>query len=459
MEIQSFNIEENRNIVFDGITVKAKWRLHQLNNIEKIIQFHEVEIIEALKNDLGKPTTEAFFEIAAINQELKLNKKNLTKWMKPYKVEVPLSMQPAKAMVKPQPLGCILIIGPWNYPFSLCIQPLISALAAGNTAVIKPSEHAPNTSNLIKRLISKYFSSNVVKVFEGNANTAKALLKEKFDHIFFTGGEKVGKEIMKAAANNLTPITLELGGKSPAIVLRSADIEITAKRLIWGKGLNSGQTCIAPDYLLAEEDIKEVLIKAMKNTIKNFYGENPLDSKHSSHIINDMQFNRLKKLIEGSKDRDQIIYGGDMNEDERKISLTLIELKNKEDPLMKEEIFGPLMPIISINNLDEGINIIREKPHPLAIYMFGGNQQEKENLLSKTRSGSICLNDVILQAGIPDLPFGGVGNSGMGNYHGKAGFKTFSQERPILQKEFWLDINFRYPPYKLDINLLKKLLG
>ena len=362
-------------------------------------------------------------------------------------------------MGQPDPLGCILIIGPWNYPFSLTLQPLVGALAAGNTAVLKPSEHAPNVSNLIKKLIEEYFPPEIVQVFEGDGNIAADLMTRQFDHVFFTGGENIGKKVMEAASKNLTPVTLELGGKSPAVVIDGANLEVTAKRVIWGKSLNAGQTCIAPDHLLVEDKLFDSLISNLINSINDFYGNTPLDSKHLGSIINEKQFNRLNNLLTQAKKNNQIIYGGDSNEKEKRISPTLIKIDNRNDPLMKEELFGPLLPILSIKNLDQAISDFKLLPKPLALYLFGGGEEEQGKVLSMTSSGGVCFNDVVLQAGIPELPFGGVGTSGMGKYHGKAGFDNFTHYKSVLKRPFWLDLNFRYPPYKLDLSLLNKLIG
>ncbi len=458
MTKQDFLISDLRTLVNSGKTRGEDWRRHQLNGINRILDHHEKEILDALYTDLRKPPTEAFFELLALKQELTIAQRNLKLWMRPQKVQIPISLQPGSAIIKAEPLGCVLIIGPWNYPFSLTLQPLISALAAGNTAVIKPSEHAPSTSSLIKKLVSQYLSQNVVQVIEGDGKIAQDLLKDSFDHIFFTGGGEIGKKVMKAAAKHLTPVTLELGGKSPAIVLDGADIEVTAKRLIWGKSLNAGQTCIAPDYVLVKSNLRSQLLRAMKKTIQNFYGETPINSIHLAKIVNQNHFQRLKNLLIGAINNKQIIFGGEFDEEEKLISPTLIDVCSREDPLMQEELFGPLMPIINIPNLDQAINEIRIRPHPLALYMFGGSVNDQQKLLTLTSSGSVCFNDVVMQAGIPEMPFGGVGPSGIGRYHGKAGFDTFSNQRSIFQKPFWLDIKFRYPPYKLDISFLKKII-
>ncbi len=459
MSLENLRLNQLQELVLSGETRQERWRRKQLNTLSNLLENHQKEILNALREDLRKPPTEAFFEIIAIKQEIKLAQKNLYNWIQPKQINVPVSLRPSKAFVQPDPLGCILIIGPWNYPFSLALQPLVGALAAGNTAVLKPSEHAPHVSNLIKKLIEKYFDPNITQVIEGDGNIAADLITQKFDHIFFTGGENIGKKVMEAAAKNLTPVTLELGGKSPAIIIDGANLEVTARRIIWGKSLNAGQTCIAPDHLLVEHKLFDSLTSHLKKSISDFYGDSPLDSKHLGSIINQRQFNRLYNLLTNAKKNNQIIFGGDCNESERRISPTLIKIENRQDELMKEELFGPLLPILCINNLDEAISDLKYLPKPLALYLFGGQQKEQEKMLSMTSSGSACFNDVVLQAGIPELPFGGVGASGMGRYHGKAGFDNFSHYKSILKRPFWLDLNFRYPPYKLDLSLLNKLIG
>ena len=459
MSLENFVLNQLQDLVLSGKTRNEKWRRAQLKSLSNLLENHQQEILKALSQDLGKPATEAFFEIIAVKQEIKLAQKSLSNWMKTRQINVPVSLKPAQALVQPDPLGCILIIGPWNYPFSLTLQPLVGALSAGNTAVLKPSEHAPNVSNLIKKLIEKYFPPEIVQVFEGDGNIAADLMTRQFDHVFFTGGENIGKKVMEAASKNLTPVTLELGGKSPAVVIDGANLEVTAKRVIWGKSLNAGQTCIAPDHLLVEDKLFDSLISNLINSINDFYGNTPLDSKHLGSIINEKQFNRLNNLLTQAKKNNQIIYGGDSNEKEKRISPTLIKIDNRNDPLMKEELFGPLLPILSIKNLDQAISDFKLLPKPLALYLFGGGEKEQGKVLSMTSSGGVCFNDVVLQAGIPELPFGGVGTSGMGKYHGKAGFDNFTHYKSVLKRPFWLDLNFRYPPYKLDLSLLNKLIG
>ena len=456
---KELRFKELNDLVTSGRTRRESWRRTQLSRVEEILEDHESEILQALKCDLGKPSNEAIIEIIALKQELKLAKRKLRQWMKSKHVELPLPLQPGIAKLNLEPLGCILIIGPWNYPFSLTIQPLISALAAGNTVVIKPSEHAPNTSKLIADVFSHKFPKDVLQVCEGDGVIASELIEYPFDHIFFTGGSTVGQKVLTAAAKNLTPVTLELGGQSPAIVLEGADLEVTARRLIWGKGLNAGQTCLAPNHVLVEDSIKTKLIEELKKALRDFYGNQPIQSPDLAKIVNKHHFSRLQKLLEDSQKTNQVIAGGDFDKEKLLISPTIIEVANDNDPLLKDELFGPLLPILTFSDFTKVLNQIKKGASPLAIYMFGGSQEKQEKLIAKTRSGGICFNDVIMQAGIPDMPFGGVGLSGMGRYHGFAGFETFSNKRSILKRPFFLDFKLRYPPYKLSTSILKNLLS
>ena len=456
---ENFLLDELRKPVISGLTRPKHWRRQQLNQIEALLKEHQDDVLNALAADLGKPPTEALFELIALGQELKLAQRQLSHWMQPRRVPVPLAHSPGQAQVMLEPLGCVLIIGPWNYPFSLTLQPLISALAAGNTAVLKPSENAPNTSGLIAKLIPQYFPENVVQVVQGDGAVAAALIKQPFDHIFFTGSGAIGQKVMAAAAEHLTPITLELGGKSPAIVIDGADLEVTARRLIWGKGLNAGQTCIAPDHLLVQQQLKQPLLKAMTVAIAEFYGADPLQSPHLAQIVNDRHFQRLQHLLDHARDQGKIISGGQVDASQRRIAPTLIDIDSRNNPLMEEELFGPLLPIISVSNLDAALTEVRQQPKPLALYLFGGSHAEQQKLLETTSSGGVCFNDVVMQAGIAELPFGGVGPSGMGRYHGLAGFETFSHQKSVLRRPFWLDLKLRYPPYKTNLALLKRLLG
>ena len=459
MSLSAIRLEQMRDRVNRGETRSLNWRLEQLKRLRALVMNHEQEVLKALEQDLGKPPTEAYFEVVALLQELKLTETNLRRWMRPRSVSVPLAQQPGQASVIPEPLGCVLIIGPWNYPFSLTLQPLISALAAGNTAVLKPSEHAPAVADLIERLIAVHLDEEVVSVQQGDGGVAAGLVAMPFDHIFFTGGGAVGSRVLAGAAPNLTPVTLELGGKSPALVLNGADLDVTARRLIWGKGLNAGQTCIAPDHLMVDPGLQAPLLRAMASARKEMYGDDPIRSGELARIINDHQFKRLERLLETARSDDRILLGGEISPDERRIAPTMIRVDDRNDPLMQEEVFGPLLPVLAMNDLTGSLREIRRGPKPLALYLFGGTSMQQQQVLETTSSGGVCLNDVVMQVGVPDLPFGGVGSSGMGRYHGKSGFDTFSHQKAVLKRPFRFDFKLRYPPYKLDLKLLRRLAG
>ena len=442
-----------------GETRPLAWRLDQLQRFQALVENHEQEVLQALSEDLGKPPTEAFFEVVALRQELKLARSNLRRWMQAKPVPVPLPQQPGRAELIPEPLGCVLIIGPWNYPFSLTLQPLVSALAAGNTAVLKPSEQAPAVAALISRLVAEHFAPEVVRVEEGDGGVAAALVALPFDHIFFTGGGAIGRRVLEGAAANLTPVTLELGGKSPALVMDGADLDVSARRLIWGKGLNAGQTCIAPDHLLVQPHLQQPLLKAMEAARQAMYGTQPLHSEQLACIVNTRQFERLEALLEQARREERILIGGEINREQRRIAPTVIRVADRKDPLMADELFGPLLPVLPLNDLNNALAEIRRGPKPLALYLFGGTERQQQLVIETTSSGGVCLNDVVMQAGVPDLPFGGVGGSGMGSYHGKAGFETFSHSKAVLRRPFRFDFKLRYPPYALDLKLLRKLAG
>ena len=448
-----------RQLVVGGTTRPLQWRLEQLDRLDAALSAHSDAVLEALAKDLGKPDVEAYFEVVAVRQEISLCRRQLRRWIAPKKVSVPLSQRPGRAEVIAEPLGCVLIIGPWNYPFHLAIQPLVSALAAGNTAILKPSEHAPATAQLISSLIGEAFPPEIVQVVQGDGSTAQALLAERFDHIFFTGGERIGKLVMAAAAQHLTPVTLELGGKSPAVVLSDADLEVTSRRLVWGKCLNAGQTCIAPDYLLVESSARASLIQALGERLTACFGEEPLDSSDLASIVNETQYARLSALLQRARERGQVLLGGTCDPERRRIAPTVIQVNDREDPLMQEELFGPLLPILEVDGLEQAIEWINQRPKPLALYLFSSSQPNQETVLNTTSSGGVCFNDVVMQVGVPELPFGGVGASGMGAYHGKAGFDTFSHQRSVLRRPFALDLPFRYPPYAGRLPLMRRLLG
>ena len=453
-------LETMRQRVSEGQTRPLSWRLEQLGRLEALLEDAESGLVSALANDLGKPPLEAYFELVGLRQELKFTRRHLKRWMAGQKIPLPPWSWPARARVVPEPLGCVLILGPWNYPFQLCLQPLVSALAAGNTAVIKPSELAPHTSGLIAERVGDHFSPHIVQVVQGDGQVGAALLQHRFDHIFFTGGSRVGRLVMAAAACHLTPVTLELGGKSPAIVLADAPITTTARRLVWGKGLNSGQTCVAPDHLLVVPEVVPSLVEAIASEIHRLYGADPLSSADLGRVVSQRHFDRLVGLLSQAEERGQVLLGGRRDGNQRKIEPTLLRVDHPDDdPLMQEELFGPLLPLITVPNLEGAIARVQSGPKPLALYLFGQRPQDRELVRLRTSSGSLAFNDVVVQVGVPQLPLGGVGESGMGAYHGYAGFQTFSHQRSILEQRFWPDIPFRYPPYGGKLALVKRLMG
>ena len=381
--------------------------------------------------------------------------KHLDKWVKPRKVSTPIVAWPGKSFQQPEPLGTVLIIGAWNYPLQLLLAPYIAALAAGNCAVLKPSELAAETSALVARLIPQYMDASCVEVIEGGKDESTALLACKWDHIFYTGGEAVGKIVMSAAARHLTPVTLELGGKSPCFVDKNTNLNVTARRLVWGKWMNAGQTCIAPDYVIVEKGFEHKLIDAIKKELKKQYGKDPMASRDYGNIINYRHFKRLESYL----DRVNVVYGGELDETRPAMSPTLVLEPSLDSPVMKEEIFGPILPIITVNSIDEGIAFVNDRPKPLALYAFSDNDEVLDHIISRTSSGSVCTNDTMMFMTNPELPFGGVGNSGMGSYHGRHGFDTFSHLKTVMKRSFALDVPFRYAPFsKLKLSLLKKFL-
>jgi aldehyde dehydrogenase (NAD+) len=449
-----------REPVHTGETRPLAWRLQQLERLGALLEQAREPLLQALAADLGKPPVEAWMEWQSVQHELRHTRRHLARWLRPRAAPLPAWLLPGRAAVHADPLGCVLIIGPWNYPFQLCLRPLVSALAAGNTAVLKPSELAPHTAELIAELVQDRFEPTVVQVVQGDAAVGARLLEERFDHIFFTGGSRVGRLVMAAAARHLTPVTLELGGKSPAIVLDAADLQASARRLVWGKGINAGQTCIAPDHLLVQPGIRGPLIEAMARECRRLYGDDPLASPDLAQIVDERQFDRLESLLQAPRQEGRILLGGRSDRANRRIEPTVIQVDQPErDPLMQEELFGPLLPVLTVTSLEAALAQIRLRPSPLAIYLFGGSAAERRQLLRGSRSGSVVFDDVILQAAAPGLPFGGVGESGMGAYHGETGFRTFSQPRSVLDHPTWLDLPVRYPPYGGRLAWLQRLMG
>lgn len=446
-------ISRQRKFFATGKTKEINFRREQLQKLKVAIKKNEQAILDALKWDLHKPEFEGYLELMVI-QDINYALKHLKSWVKPKRVKTPLTYFPASARICPEPLGVALIIGAWNYPLFLMISPLIGAIAAGNCAVLKPSETAPQTANILTKVIETTFDPGYITVVNGQVENCRELLAEKFDHIFFTGGTRVGKIIMEAAAKHLTPVTLELGGKSPCIVDREINLVEAAKRITWGKFLNAGQTCVAPDYLLVDKTIKADLLAEIVKCIHKFYGDNPMTGSDYGRIINRSQFDRLSTLLQAG----DIVTGGETNHKELYIAPTVIDNITLDTPIMQEEIFGPILPVIEYEDLDEALTIINNRPHPLAIYIFSLNKQIQQKVLQNTTSGSVCINDTVIQVGLNELPFGGVGESGIGSYHGLASFNTFSHHKSVLQKPFYLEINWRYAPYQGKLKQLKKIL-
>ncbi|WP_431655318.1 aldehyde dehydrogenase [Pantanalinema rosaneae] len=436
-------VQQQRHFFNTGQTKPIAFRLEQLKRLKQAIIDRQDAILQAAQADLGRPAFEAYFEIATL-AEINLALKQLKSWVKPRQVATSIDQFPASAWVQPEPLGVVLIIGPWNYPFQLMMSPLIGAIAAGNCALLKPSEHAPHTSTVVADLIQSTFEPGYVAVVEGDARVSQQLLAEKFDHIFFTGGTAIGKIVMAAAAQHLTPVTLELGGKSPCIVDADVRLDYTAKRIVWGKLINAGQTCIAPDYLLVDRRIKPALIEQMQQWIEVFYGADPATSSDYGRIINSHHFNRLIGLLQDQTP----IVGGQFDPETRYIAPTILDNVTWDDAIMQEEIFGPILPILTYDDLNTAIAQINSRPKPLALYLFSNNQQTQNYVLQATSSGGVCLNDTVMQVGVLGLPFGGVGESGLGSYHGKASFDTFSHQKSVLKRSLWLDLGWRYAPYK-----------
>lgn len=447
-------IEKQRRFFHDDNTKSYEFRKKQLNIFKDIVNKHEDEIYSAIEEDLGRSPANSFIgEILTLKGEISYSIRNLKKLMKGKTVWTPFSNMPGKSEIIPEPYGNTLIISPWNYPFQLAFIPALSSISAGNTVIIKPSEYSIKTSELIKKLTDKYFDPKVLYTIIGGIEESQLLLKQKFDYIFYTGGINGGKAVAKSAAENLTPITLELGGKSPCIVGHLKNLTSTAKRIAWGKFYNAGQTCVAPDYLLVHKDIKDELIENIKQEIKNFYGENPKESKDFAKIINERHFERIVNLIQGEK----IIEGGIFDKEQKYISPTLLVKISWKSKIMQEEIFGPVLPIIEYEHEEEFIDEIKKRDKPLAMYIFTEDKKFKNRILTSLSSGGVCVNDTIMHISSTSLPFGGVGASGMGSYHGKAGFETFSHNRSIMSKGLGLDLAMKFPPYGDFANNLKKL--
>lgn len=453
MEIQEI-VSKQKEFFNTQKTKNLKFRKMYLEKLRDLILENENLLNEAIYKDFGKSKFDTFTtEISFILKDINYYLKNLNALAKPKKVSTNISNQIGNSKIYSDPLGCILVIGAWNYPYQLSLSPIIAALAAGNCCILKPSEIAENTMKAMSKIINENFPPEYLYVYEGGIDETTELLKLKFDKIFFTGSTKVGKIIYKAAAEHLTPVTLELGGKSPVIITKDANLEVAAKRIIWGKFLNAGQTCVAPDYLLVEESIQEQFLEMLRNQIKEFKYEP--DSEQYTRIINQKNFQRLIKFI----DKEKIYFGGNYNEEKLYIEPTILNNINWEDNVMQEEIFGPILPVILFKSFNQTLNYLIELEKPLSAYLFTNNSEEKESFTQKLSFGGGCINDVVMHLGNDNMPFGGIGSSGMGNYHGKFGFEAFSHQKPVLEKATWGEPNIKYPPYsEKKLSWIKKLL-
>lgn len=438
-----------------GKTKKTAFRIAYLGKLLRWMDENEDRILEALNKDLGKSSTEGYMtEIGMVKEEIRFSMKHLAMWSKPRRVKTPVSQFPSSSFIYREPYGVVLIMAPWNYPFQLTVAPLIGAISAGNCAVLKPSSYSVNTSEIIRDMIREVFPSCYVSVVTGGREENEALLNEKFDYIFFTGSPKVGKSVMEKAARHLTPVSLELGGKSPCIVDETANLKTAAKRIVWGKFLNAGQTCVAPDYVLVQHSVKKKLIHYIEKQIQKMYGMNPLENEEYSSIINMRHFKRICGLLDERK----VIYGGKKNEEILKIEPTVMDGITWDDPVMKEEIFGPILPIMSYYDLREAVTAINAQSRPLALYLFTKDKKKEAYILRMISYGGGCINDTVVHLATPYLPFGGVGQSGMGKYHGKASFDTFTHEKSILKKSLLVDIPLRYPPFRNHLKFIKKFM-
>ena len=440
-----------------GCTRVLEWRMAQLRGLDAFLREREEDIAAAVHADLRKPAAETWLtETGYLRSEIRYVLKHLRRWMRPKFVRVPLHYHPARAFVERDPLGVVLVIGAWNYPLQLCLAPLIGALAGGNCAVVKPSEIAPVTSSLMAAELKRYVDPEAVRVVEGDAAFSSRLLEHRFDRIFFTGSRRKGEAVMQAAARHLTPVTLELGGKSPAIVTEKADLRTAARRIVWAKFINVGQTCVAPDYLLVHETVREPLLRLMKEAIGHFYGADPEKSQDYGRIVDFRNFRRIEALLCKGK----LVEGGSSDEASLYIAPTIIQDVPEDSDLLKEEIFGPVLPVRSFTTLRDAVEVVRLLPEPIAVYLFSRDHEELRYLRDHSRSGSVCCNDLLFQASIPGLPFGGRGASGTGTYHGRAGFETFTAERSVLIRGAFPDPDLRYPPYSAGrFGLLRKIVS
>lgn len=437
-------VNRQRNFFYSGVTLDVNYRIRALKKLRACITRYEDKINEALKKDLGKSSFESYMcETGLVLNEIRYMLKHIKTFTREKNVPTPLAQFHSRSYKKPSPYGIVLIMSPWNYPFLLSMDPLVDALSAGNTIVLKPSAYSPRTSEVIKKIIQECFSEKYVAVITGGRAENTCLLNKHFDYIFFTGSQAVGKEVMKCASSHLTPVTLELGGKSPCIVEKNANIKLAAKRIVFGKFLNCGQTCVAPDYIFCDSKIKDNLIHELKRQIVLQFGKTPLTNDKYGKIVNEKHFNRISKLI----DKEKVVAGGKTDKEKLKIEPTVMDNVTFEDAVMKEEIFGPVLPVLTYDSLESAIQKINSMAHPLALYLFTSDKQTIRKVMSKCGFGGGCINDTIIHLATSEMGFGGFSESGMGAYHGKDGFDTFSHYKSIVEKKTWLDLPMRYQPY------------
>ena len=449
-------LERQKGYFQSGATLAPARRIEALKALYTAIERAETDIFEALEADLGKGEFESYMcEVGLTLSEISYLVKHTKKFARDRRVKTPLSQFAAKSFVRRSPYGTVLVMSPWNYPFLLTMEPLADALAAGNTAILKPSAYSPNVSRVIQELIERTFPAEYVTVATGGREENARLLEMKFDKIFFTGSVAVGKEVMRSAAENLIPVTLELGGKSPCIVDETAELPLAAKRIVFGKYLNAGQTCVAPDYVYVQKSVKNIFLEEVKKQILLQYGENPLADDTYGKIISPKHFQRVSGLIDEKK----VVFGGGMDGETLKIAPTVMDGVTWEDKAMKEEIFGPIMPVLAFDALEEVIKIVNDRPSPLALYIFSSDKDAVEKVLKECRFGGGCVNDTIIHLATSEMAFGGVGMSGMGSYHGKKGFDCFTHEKSIVDKKTFIDLSMRYRPYRKKYQkMLRKFL-
>lgn len=450
-------LDKQRRYLSDAGTIDVDKRIDNLKKLKNVIKKYEDEILDALNKDLGKHIFEAYSnEVGFVYGSIDYAIKNLKNWTKVKKVKNDTAQLPGKSYIYKSHYGAVLIIGPYNYPFQLTIEPLIGAISGGNTVILKPSEYATKTEEIVEKIIKETFEEEYIAVVTGDYKVNSQLLDLEFDYIFFTGSVNVGKIVMEKASKHLTPVTLELGGKSPVIVDSTANLKVSAKRILWGKLTNAGQTCVAPDYILAHENIYEEFINELKNTIIEFYGKDIINNKDFGRIINDRHMNRLNNILQ--HDKDKIVVGGEVDFEQRYISPTILRDVNSDDMVMNDEIFGPILPVIKYKDLKDLKYYISKYKNPLALYVFSEDENFSEDIITRFSFGGGCVNDTISHVASSHLPFGGIGSSGIGSYHGKASFDTFTHTKSIVKKSSKIDIKLVFPPYKDKVNLVKKIM-